>query len=289
MLNLPIIKVIIRLSCLLTVMGLFGCGGGSSSSNTNTGVFVDSAVEGLNYKTDTLSGITGPNGEFQYKTGETVTFSIGDVVIGSVVGDAIISPLHLGTIFNEADPATINISRLLQSLDSDGNLDNGIQITTEIREEMHGRSFTFNKPTAEFEDDNIVSLFNALNAKNVFKYSGQGKLRNSLEAQAHLRQTLAFFGYQRTFPIFHNVTSIRKPFHNFSTFIRPPSYPNITTIRRIIPIHPILSTVHRPVPIHRILSAVRRPVPIRTVYPVVSPRIVPIRILNPAGVPPSKS
>ena len=61
---------------------LISCGGGSGSDNGNpstlkTGVLIDSAVSNVSYQTETLSGITNSNGEFSYRDGETVTFSIG--------------------------------------------------------------------------------------------------------------------------------------------------------------------------------------------------------------------
>lgn len=78
MLKQAVTKSIKRLACLLAVAALSGCGG--SSSNTQTVFFVDSAVEGLNYKSNSFIGVTGPNGEYQYKSGEVITFSVGDVV-----------------------------------------------------------------------------------------------------------------------------------------------------------------------------------------------------------------
>ena len=48
-----------------------------------TGVFRDSPVHGLEYQTQTVGGLTGEKGEFRYRSGETVTFSIGGLVLGS--------------------------------------------------------------------------------------------------------------------------------------------------------------------------------------------------------------
>jgi hypothetical protein len=58
----------------------------------NKGVFCISPVVGLNYQTLTQSGTTNENGEFLYITGETVTFSIGDLVLGSAPGAPEITP-----------------------------------------------------------------------------------------------------------------------------------------------------------------------------------------------------
>jgi para-nitrobenzyl esterase len=48
--------------------------------------FYDSPVAGLEYKTQTASGITNEKGKFKYYPGETVTFSIGGLVLGSARG-----------------------------------------------------------------------------------------------------------------------------------------------------------------------------------------------------------
>ncbi len=86
------------------VMGflLVGCGGGSDSDNNTstsqqveTGVFLDSAVSGLHYETDTLSGETNADGEFHYREGEMVTFSIGNIMFGEAMGQATMTPLNL--------------------------------------------------------------------------------------------------------------------------------------------------------------------------------------------------
>ena len=59
------------------------------------GYFTDGPVQGLMYKTATQSGTTDSNGRFEYLTGETVTFSIGEFVLGSAAGGGQITPAHL--------------------------------------------------------------------------------------------------------------------------------------------------------------------------------------------------
>jgi hypothetical protein len=83
------------------------------------GQLIDAPVQGVRYESGSVSGITGDLGEFQYETGGTIHFFIGDIALGeSVRGKSVITPLDLvpnGTIDS---PAVINIARLLQSLDS---------------------------------------------------------------------------------------------------------------------------------------------------------------------------
>jgi hypothetical protein len=85
----------------------------------DNGQLIDAPVQGVRYESGSVSGITGDFGEFQYETGGTIRFFIGDIALGEAVrGKAVITPLDLvpnGTIDT---PAVINIARLLQSLDS---------------------------------------------------------------------------------------------------------------------------------------------------------------------------
>ncbi|GLQ30320.1 choice-of-anchor I family protein [Litoribrevibacter albus] len=101
----------------------------SSSPSVQTGAFVDSPVEGINYRTATQSGATNADGEFSYLPGETVTFSIGDIELPTVTASALITPLDLTGSDNPYEEAANNIARLLQTLDADGNASNGITIS----------------------------------------------------------------------------------------------------------------------------------------------------------------
>lgn len=133
---------------IASVFLLASCGGGSDGSGElKTGQFWDSPVKGLHYKTASLEGTTNTNGEFQYREGETVTFSLGKTVLGSAKGSSRISPFDLlllpppaaGDLSKEifemlfdngvtAFEHGVNILIFLQSLDADNNPDNGIDI-----------------------------------------------------------------------------------------------------------------------------------------------------------------
>lgn len=83
-----------------------------------SGRFVDAPVQGLGYRSGTLSGVTGPNGEFQYPSGETVQFHVGDLMLGRAVpAKALVTPVDLVADGSMDTPGVVNISRLLQSLD----------------------------------------------------------------------------------------------------------------------------------------------------------------------------
>lgn len=112
---------------ILTATFITGCGGNNSSGNTNndtlTGTFIDSPVKGLFYETATFSGYTNENGEFNYKSGETITFSLGNMKLGSVNAQSKITPLTLTdeNDLNNISAKATGIARLLQSLDNNSS------------------------------------------------------------------------------------------------------------------------------------------------------------------------
>jgi len=189
---------------------LAACSGGSSSNtagsaaassaNTLSGVFFDAPVQGLNYQTATMSGITDENGIFMYHDGETVTFAIGDVMLGSAPGSPMMTPIDLVPgAADETDPTVTNMCRLLQSLDADGDLGNGITINDRARAEMNGRMIDFAKSMADFNDYDVQAFFDSMYAMGGFTGGGYRQLQTPAEAQEHFRQTLmAYDMYQDT-------------------------------------------------------------------------------------------
>ncbi len=141
-------------ACTLLVSAFFGllgaCGGGgggdastsspgtgvsptppSTGGNTPTvllGVFLDSPVSNISYKTTTQSGTTNADGQFNYLAGETVTFSVGAVNLPSTPATKTITPLSLANSTDMGNNTVLNLLVFLQSLDEDGTPGNGIKI-----------------------------------------------------------------------------------------------------------------------------------------------------------------
>lgn len=134
---------------------LSACGGGSSTPATGdnvdtgdtspivttpvtpdtsvkTGVFIDAPVKGLTYKTATQSGVTNDKGEFKYITGETVTFSLDGVELGSGKAQA---KLPVTLISTEG-----YIAQFLQTMDTDANPDlidvSKIKLSTAVKTDL---------------------------------------------------------------------------------------------------------------------------------------------------------
>ncbi|MBP77281.1 MAG: hypothetical protein CMK85_12975, partial [Pseudomonadales bacterium] len=143
----------LSISLMAITLPLAGClgGGGGSDDERRTGTFVDSHVAGLDYSAGSNTGTTSDTGTFRYRPGETVTFSIGDLVLGAAVGAEVMTPLSIIQGATDAsDPRVNNMLILLQTLDADGNLNNGIQITEQIRTEVSlaAADINFDQPVA---------------------------------------------------------------------------------------------------------------------------------------------
>lgn len=83
------------------------------------GQLVDGPVEGVQFESGSLRGVTGPDGEFRFEDGKDVRFFIGDIALGKTVpAKSLMSPIDLVPGGDLDSPEVVNIARLLQSLDS---------------------------------------------------------------------------------------------------------------------------------------------------------------------------
>jgi hypothetical protein len=161
---------------MILLAAAIGCSGlGSSVSSTPgvlTGVFIDGPVAGITYKTPTVGGMTDATGTFKYKEGEEVTFSIGRVVLGSAAGKPVLTPLDIAAGAKDtSDQRVVNISVLLQTLDQDGNPENGITISSKAASfvDQYGNEINFNQPVRAFSfDPGFRNVMNELNDINAF-------------------------------------------------------------------------------------------------------------------------
>jgi hypothetical protein len=93
--------------------------GGATVIVIATGRFIDAPVQGLRYVSGSTTGVTGSDGEFEYEVDGSITFAIGDIVLGNEIrGKEIVTPLDLIPGATVDTTAALNIARLLQSLDA---------------------------------------------------------------------------------------------------------------------------------------------------------------------------
>ena len=174
---------------LVVSMSISACGGGSGGGkepvavSPSVGVFKDSIVGGVYYETPTRSGFTNAKGEFDYLPGETVTFKIGDIVLGSSTCGDVLTPLSLvpGAV-DANNPVVTNIVRLLLTLDADGDPSNGITVTPAASNAAVGKTVDFT--VVDFDSDlDVLDLLNDL--------PGNPTLVDATTAQTHFAATLA--------------------------------------------------------------------------------------------------
>ena len=130
---------------------LAACGGGDSAQASITGVFLDAPVEGLDYVAGTAAkASTNPKGEFTCKTGETVTFSVGGVALGSAACASLITPLTLTGLNDVKSDRVANRLLALQLLDEDSDPSNGIKLTPAVKTALAGRTLDFSATPSAF-------------------------------------------------------------------------------------------------------------------------------------------
>lgn len=186
---------------LTTIAALGACSsggsssGGGSSNNKSTamGTFVDAPVEGLEYVSGGQSGLTDENGQFTYEVGGSVTFRIGDILIGTASGGLVITPLDLaGAGAQPTDPEVVNILRVLQTLDDDHNPANGIKITEAVRD-LADAAMDFSLDPDDFASDSTVQdLIDTLTAATS---EGAQELVNVEAALQHFLDTTSLFEF----------------------------------------------------------------------------------------------
>ena len=112
---------------------------------TLTGVFTDNFVASLHYKctsdTQTEAKITDESGHFTCRVDDNISFSIGEhFYLGQTKVAQIITP---STLYPFDAPKALNLLQLLQTLDKDKNLDNGIEIDSSLEEKLQDLNITF--------------------------------------------------------------------------------------------------------------------------------------------------
>ncbi|MBB1489606.1 Calx-beta domain-containing protein, partial [Oceanospirillum sediminis] len=162
------------------------------SSAVQTKTIIDGFIDGLAYSTSSgLSGLTDSQGAFEYHEGDTVTFRIGDVVVGTATPDDMAqSNLFLQDLAN-VDRGDLNneyvenMGVFLQSLDADGNPDNGITITPAVHAAFEGVSLNLSAASEE-------------EVRDAIEQAGKQAITEE-QAMDHVKRMLEQYGNQTEF------------------------------------------------------------------------------------------
>ena len=173
-------KQIIQTSIITALLlSINGCGNSDTSTNSNSSIatayYIDSAVEGIDYVCGSQNGITDNRGAFQFEKGKDCTFSLGDIVLKNISTNNL----------NDGDnllEKNATIASFLQTLDNDGNAENGIQITESSKVILKENNLE-KLPQSRVERRELWTLLK----NNDSEYKGRSI--NEEEAQAHLVRT----------------------------------------------------------------------------------------------------
>ncbi|MYM85331.1 esterase-like activity of phytase family protein [Duganella sp. FT50W] len=141
---------------LALLAALTACGGSDNApaapaKTSMTGVFLDGAVENLDYVAGSATkASTNAKGEFTCYAGDTVSFSIGGIALGSTLCATSVTPLELSGTTDVKNSKVINRLLALQLLDDDSDPSNGIKLNADVKTALATKSADFNADAATF-------------------------------------------------------------------------------------------------------------------------------------------
>ena len=150
--------------------GCFGDGDGANSvagtPKLLTGQLWDAPLIGVQYYTESDPTIRKTNSaaQFEYRQFEQVTFFIGDIMLGTVTGAPIITPVDLTGSAQAVDQAAVNMMQFLQSIDSNEYPLDEITVTDAMITNTAGLSLDFNSATFATDLAAIVGAVSPGNA-----------------------------------------------------------------------------------------------------------------------------
>ena len=176
-------KIVIGTLITVSLVAFSACGGGGSSVSSSKGYYLDSAVEGVSYQCGSKSGVTEADGSFEFENGQNCQFELAGLTLREVSS----TNLHADVEIIEDN---MDVAKLLQSLDYDGNPDNGIQINSAVKEELKAYIHESGaKHVKDVSDDEVLnSIIDDIHKKHPDSHS---HLRSEAEVKAHLEKTKA--------------------------------------------------------------------------------------------------
>src|SRR6266853_1358825 len=147
-----------------------------------TGVFRDSTVIGLGYRSGSQRGVTDSHGQFTYEVGQSITFFVGGINLGTVPNPkALVTPVDLVANGTGTSTYVVNVVRFLMLLDRDGDPGNGIEISPAVTAAAAGWS------QIDFNSGDLPTVLAPIMADVDSADAAVHTLPDAATAQAHLR------------------------------------------------------------------------------------------------------
>ena len=158
---------------LSSLLILTACGDDSKETDYNDWLFLTAdksgvlgapPISGMAYRTPTNHGLTDDKGQFDYRDGQQIGFSIGDINLPRVTAKPLIRLVDFGG--GKENQVVRNIRRLLWTLDTDGNPANGVTIDAIARERAKSALVDFNMPTDAAFEANVANFLARVKPSN---------------------------------------------------------------------------------------------------------------------------
>jgi hypothetical protein len=147
-----------------------------------TGVFRDSTVIGLGYRSGSHTGVTDSHGQFTYEVGQSIAFFVGGINLGTAPNPkALMTPVDLVANGTGTSTYVVNVVRFLMLLDRDGEPSNGIEISPAVTAAAAGWG------QIDFNSGDLPTVLAPIIAEVNSADAAVHTLPDAATAQAHLR------------------------------------------------------------------------------------------------------
>jgi len=184
-------NIVFSLISVWIVLVFTACGGSSNPTAVEPlqkGYVVDSPIVGLEYSCGNIVGVTDSEGMFECRA-FPVTFKVGSLIIGSLnqmTADKKVYPQDIvgksRTDFE--DTKVVELTRFLQSLDDDGDIEKTITITPSAKE-----SFITEKTLSALNEDEKKALVEDAGKIYVAKEAAMQHLKDNVEKLTSIMMT----------------------------------------------------------------------------------------------------
>jgi hypothetical protein len=131
----------------------------------HTGHLIDAPVQGVTYQTPTHSGTTDHGGSFEYFDGEIIEFYLGSVFVGEARAEQRVTPMDIIGVSDTDHSSVVNMAKLLQSFDEDGEPNGGIDISSSTGLAFNQAAAELGVSELDYSDgvqiDQLIELTNA--------------------------------------------------------------------------------------------------------------------------------